>query len=190
LCFLAPLCLCGDILLFFFVVLSGLASLWRRFFFNSVLLAVGFYLNLITRIFNYLVTPKFISMAGIKAQKMQPGTSLEVDEYISRFPLEAQMRMNDIRKIIRQKAPEAIEHISYAMPGYRLFGKPLVYFAGYKNHIGFYATPQTHTAFADDLKQYKQGKGSVQFPMDRRFPLALIEKIVDYKVQLLSKGKQ
>ena len=63
------------------------------------------------------------------------------------------------------------------MPGYKYLGKPLVYFAGYENHIGFYATPTGHDAFKKALSVYKQGKGSVQFPLSEKLPLDLIKKI-------------
>jgi len=82
-----------------------------------------------------------------------------------------------------QTAPDAVESISYAMPAYKLNGKPLVYFAGYKNHIGFYATPTGHEAFKEELSKYKQGKGSVQFPVDEPMPLDLIRRIVAFRVE-------
>lgn len=110
-------------------------------------------------------------------------TFKSVDEYIQAFPSEVQMILNKIRNIIISKAPEAIESISYGMPAYKTNGKPLVYFAGYKKHIGFYATPTGHSEFANELSKYKQGKGSVQFPIDQSIPYDLIERIIDFRVQ-------
>jgi uncharacterized protein YdhG (YjbR/CyaY superfamily) len=69
------------------------------------------------------------------------------------------------------------------MPAYKLNGKPLVYFAAYKKHIGFYATPSGHEKFAQELSKYKQGKGSVQFPTAQPVPLDLIKRIVEFRVQ-------
>ncbi|MBW4362096.1 iron chaperone [Flavobacterium taihuense] len=106
-----------------------------------------------------------------------------VDEYISTFPKEIQSLLENVRATIKNKAPEAIESISYGMPTYKTNGKPLVYFAGYKNHIGFYATPTGHTEFANELSNYKQGKGSVQFPVDHPIPYWLIEQIVVFRVK-------
>lgn len=77
----------------------------------------------------------------------------------------------------------ATEEIVYGMPGYKTNGKPLVYFAGYKNHIGFYATPSGHEAFQKELSKYKQGKGSVQFPLNQTIPFDLIEQIVRFRVE-------
>ncbi len=109
--------------------------------------------------------------------------SQTVDEYIKQFPEGIQERLKQIRSVIKQIAFNAEESISYAIPAYKLNGKPLIYFAGYKNHIGFYATPSGHSQFAKELSQYKQGKGSVQFPADKPLPLDLIEKMVRFKVR-------
>lgn len=103
------------------------------------------------------------------------------DDYINSFPPEVQVRLNQIRNIILTLAPTAIESMSYGMPAYKLNGKPLVYFAGYKNHIGFYATPSGHEAFANELSKYKQGKGSVQFPLNQPLPIGLIERMIVFK---------
>lgn len=107
---------------------------------------------------------------------------ISVDDYIRTFPEETQIILDKIRTIIRKIAPEAIESISYGMPGYKTNGKPLVYFAGYEKHIGFYATPSGHSEFADLLANYKQGKGSVQFPLDKPIPFDLIGKIVEFRL--------
>ena len=105
----------------------------------------------------------------------------EVEIYIKSFPEEVQEKLLEIRKIIFSAAPEAKEKISYGMPGFFLNSKPLVYFAAYKNHIGFYATPNGHEKFAKELSVYKQGKGSVQFPLNKEIPLDLIRRIVEFR---------
>jgi uncharacterized protein YdhG (YjbR/CyaY superfamily) len=105
-----------------------------------------------------------------------------VDQYIKSFPKAVKIRLETVRSIIRSKAPDADESISYGMPAYKSFGKPLVYFAAFKTHIGFYATPTGHDAFKEDLKIYKQGKGSVQFPLDEPFPEDLITRMVAFRV--------
>jgi len=105
-----------------------------------------------------------------------------IDDYISMFPDETQLLLNKFRSIILKKAPDATESISYGMPGYKTHGKPLVYFAGYKNHIGLYATPSGHAEFAEALSKFKSGKGSVQFPIDQPIPFDLIERIIEFRV--------
>lgn len=104
------------------------------------------------------------------------------DEYISSFPKEIQILLQEVRKTIKNEASNADESIIYGMPAYKLNGKALVYFAGYKNHIGFYATPTGHSEFTKELVKYKQGKGSVQFPINEPMPLDLITKIVKFRV--------
>lgn len=106
-----------------------------------------------------------------------------INDYIKSFPKDVCQRLEQIRTIIKYAAPDAEESLSYAMPAYKLNGKPLVYFAAFKNHIGFYATPSGHSEFAKELSKYKQGKGSVQFPLDKPLPLGLITKIVKFRVK-------
>jgi uncharacterized protein YdhG (YjbR/CyaY superfamily) len=106
-----------------------------------------------------------------------------VSEYIKSFPKTTQVILNQLRTVIKETAPKAEELIGYGMPAYKLNKKPLVYFAGYANHIGFYATPNGHAKFAKELSIYKQGKGSVQFPIDEPMPLGLIKKIVAFRVK-------
>lgn len=107
--------------------------------------------------------------------------SPEISKYFANFPEEIQEKMQKIRNVILEEAPEATEKIGYGMPGYYLNGKPLVYFAGYKKHIGFYATPTGHEAFKEELSKFKQGKGSVQFPLKDEIPYELIRKIVKFR---------
>lgn len=105
-----------------------------------------------------------------------------VEDYIKTFPKEIQITLEKLRKLILKNAPDAVENISYGMPAYKTHKKPLVYFAAFKNHIGFYATPTGHTEFAEQLSKYKQGKGSVQFPLDA-VPFELVEKIIQFRVK-------
>ena len=107
----------------------------------------------------------------------------EVEKYINSLPIEVQKIAQKIRAIIKNAAPDCIESISYGMPAYKTFGKPLVYFAVYKNHIGLYATPSGHIQFSTALSKYKQGKGSVQFPLDAPIPYELIEQIVAFRIK-------
>jgi uncharacterized protein YdhG (YjbR/CyaY superfamily) len=104
-----------------------------------------------------------------------------IDEYISNQTLEVQPLLEQIRKTIQKAAPEAEEVISYQMPAYKQHGI-LVYFAAFKNHIGFYATPNGHAQFKEALSTYKQGKGSVQFPLNKPIPFDIITKIVKFRV--------
>lgn len=104
-----------------------------------------------------------------------------VDDYISDFPDKIREILGAFRREILTAAPDAFEHFSYGMPAYKLCGKPLVYFAAYRRHIGFYALPSGHSAFRDELLAYKKGKGSVQFPIDEPMPFELIRRMVQFR---------
>jgi len=105
-----------------------------------------------------------------------------VDQYIAAFPADVKKRMQQLRKTIKAGAPKADELISYQMPGYKYFGM-LVYFAGYKNHIGFYPGAGGVLEFYKELSSFKSAKGSVQFPHDRPIPYDIISKIVKFRVK-------
>ena len=105
-----------------------------------------------------------------------------VDQYIAAFPADIKKRMQQLRKTIRAAAPKADEVISYQMPGYKYFGM-LVYFAAYKNHIGFYPGAGGVLEFYKKLSSFKSAKGSVQFPHDRPIPYDVISKIVKFRVK-------
>lgn len=106
-----------------------------------------------------------------------------MDEYIKTFPKDVQDILEKMRRAIRKAAPEAVEAISYRMPTFKLNGKNLVHFAAFKNHVGFYPIPSGIEAFKKELSPYKQGKGSVQFPIDKPIPYDLVKKIVIFRVK-------
>lgn len=106
----------------------------------------------------------------------------DIDSYIATFPANVQEQLEQVRTAIQSSAPKAEEVISYNMPAFKYHGI-LVYFAGYKQHIGFYPTASGIAAFKDELSNYKNAKGSVQFPLDKPIPLALIKKMVKYRVK-------
>lgn len=105
-----------------------------------------------------------------------------IDSYIAGFPQETQKLLQQVRSIISKAAPEAEETINYGIPTFILKGN-LVHFAGYKNHIGFYPASSGIETFKKELAVYKGAKGSVQFPIDKPMPLALITKIVKFRVK-------
>jgi uncharacterized protein YdhG (YjbR/CyaY superfamily) len=108
-------------------------------------------------------------------------TIQDVDAYIAQFPAEIQERLQTVRETIRKNAPEASEKISYAMPAFYLNGD-LVYYAAFKNHIGFFPTGAGIDAFKDRFCEYAFSKGGVRFPHKSPLPLELIGEIVRYRV--------
>lgn len=112
------------------------------------------------------------------------------EEYIAAFPVETQKRMEQIRATVKKAAPQAEEVISYGMPSFRLNGR-LLYFAAFKNHIGFYPMATGVEAFRTLLSDYKWAKGSIQFPLSKPVPTDLITNIVKFRVmENLAKAKK
>jgi uncharacterized protein YdhG (YjbR/CyaY superfamily) len=114
--------------------------------------------------------------------KYDPEVPQTIDEYIAGFPQDVQEILQKIRMTIREAAPEAKETISYQMPTFKFYGN-LVHFAAFQHHIGFYPIPTGIDAFKNELSQYKGGKGSVQFPLDKPIPYDLISRIVKFRVK-------
>lgn len=113
----------------------------------------------------------------------------DIDAYIATFPSNVQESLQQIRTLIREVAPDAVEAMKYRIPTFVL-GRNLVHFAAYENHIGFYPTPSAITAFASDFKDYVHAKGSVQFPLSRPIPFGLIRRMVEYRVREVRAKKQ
>ena len=108
---------------------------------------------------------------------------------MAQFKGEALDRLNRLRALTKNVVPEAVESYSYGLIGFKYKGKPLVYYGAFAHHIGFYATPNGHEAFADEFAKYKQGKGSVQLPLDQALPFDLVEKVVKYRVENIEESR-
>lgn len=105
-----------------------------------------------------------------------------VDAYISSYPNDVQLLLQRMRATIAKAAPKAKEGISYGIPSFRLH-RILVWFAAFKNHIGFYPGVSGIATFKKELSVYKHAKGSVQFPFDKPLPLALVGRIVRFRAK-------
>jgi uncharacterized protein YdhG (YjbR/CyaY superfamily) len=105
-----------------------------------------------------------------------------VDSYIAAFPKDMQALLKKVRRTIRAAAPKSTEVISYRIPAYRQHGM-LVYFAGFKNHIGLYPPVRGNAALEKAVAKYAGPKGNLKFPNDQPLPLALIGRIVRYKAK-------
>lgn len=109
-------------------------------------------------------------------------TPQSVDEYVASCPKDVQPILEQLRATVREAAPQAEETISYRMPAYKQNGI-LVYFAAFKDHIGFFPTADGVEAFKNKLSAYKTSKGTLKFPLDRPMPLELVKEIVRYRVK-------
>jgi len=112
---------------------------------------------------------------------MKPTGFKTIDQYIATFPTNIQAILQQIRQAIHEAAPDAEETISYQMPAFKQNGV-LVYFAAFKDHIGFFPTGSGVEAFKDKISGYTTGKGTLQFPLDKPVPLDLIKEIVRFRV--------
>ncbi|AEV30107.1 hypothetical protein SpiGrapes_2332 [Sphaerochaeta pleomorpha str. Grapes] len=104
-----------------------------------------------------------------------------VDAYISTFPPAVQLLLLQLRAIIHEEAPDVVETISWGMPTFKYKGT-LVFFAGFKKHIGFYPLPSGIEAFAHELAGYHTSKGTIQFPLGAKLPEDLIRKLLRYRI--------
>ena len=105
-----------------------------------------------------------------------------IDEYISMYPDNIQAILKKLRQIVREAAPKAEETISYQIPTFKLNGN-LVHFAAFKDHISFFPTSSGRIAFKKELSKYKGGRGTIQFPLDKPIPYALVKRIVKFRVK-------
>lgn len=118
---------------------------------------------------------------------MQMREVKDVEEYLALFSGDVLKRLRVIRMLIKKNAPKADEMIRYGMPAYKINGKPVVYFAAMKKHIGFYPTPSAVSAFKKRLKGYECSKGAIQLPLDTPLPVSLITAIIRFKAREVSK---
>ena len=105
-----------------------------------------------------------------------------IEEYVSTFPNDVQIKLQQIREAVSRVVPNADEVISYQMPAFKLH-RILVHFAGYKNHIGFYPGAKAIEVFRKELSEFNTSKGAIQFPLDKAIPLALIKKITKFRME-------
>ena len=114
---------------------------------------------------------------------MKTKTAKDMDEYIAGFPPDVQKLLQKIRSTIRKAAPKAEEAIKYQIPAFVLNNGNLIFFAGFKSHIGIYPAPREAAEFKKELATYKGNKGTLQLPLDKPVPVDLITRITKYLVK-------
>ena len=114
----------------------------------------------------------------------------DVDEYLATMPEEARAALQELRKLIQAAAPDAKEAFVYGVPGFKLGGRPLAAYAGFKHHCGFYPmSPAVLGAHAEDLKHYDTSEGTIRFQPEEPLPSALVTKLVKARAAELQAGK-
>jgi uncharacterized protein YdhG (YjbR/CyaY superfamily) len=111
-----------------------------------------------------------------------PSKPKTVPEYIAAAPKEARSKLREMRKVVRADAPGAVENLKWSSPAYS-YQRILVMFAAFKHHLGFFPTPSAIRAFKQELSKYKTSAATIQFPYDQPLPLALIRRIIAFRVK-------
>lgn len=105
-----------------------------------------------------------------------------VSEYIASAPKDSRTKLREMRKLVKAATPGSVEGIKWGMPAYS-YKRILVIFGGFQHHIGLYPTTSAMQSFLKSLRGYATSKGSIQFPLDKPLPKALIKKIIAMRVK-------
>ncbi len=106
-----------------------------------------------------------------------------VDDYIALANNNVKAHLVQLRTVILETVPDAEERISWEMPGYKLYGRVLIYFAGFTKHVSLFPGPEAIEVFKEELSGYKTNKGTIRFPLDQEIPANLVKKIVEYRAK-------
>lgn len=132
----------------------------------------------------YHTPGNFTDSTTIYYTKLMPAHRFtSIDEYIQTFPTKIQAILTKVRKTIHSTIPTATETISYQIPTFKLNGRYLIYFAGWKDHISVYPIPNGPPEFEEEISQFKAGKGTLRFALDKPIPYELIKKIVKLRIE-------
>ena len=114
----------------------------------------------------------------------------DIEEYLASLPEEARAALQTLRTVIQATAPDAEEAFVYGVPGFKLGGRPLAAYAGFKHHCGFYPmSPAVICAHAEDLKHYDTSEGTIRFQPEDPLPSALVTRMVKARMAELQEGK-
>jgi len=109
-----------------------------------------------------------------------------VDEYLAAQPQDVQKVLKRVRTILRGALPKAVEGISYQIPTYKIDGRAVIYFAGWKAHFSLYPLGELVTeTLAKELAAYEVSKGTVRFPLAGPIPTHLIQRIAKLRAETM-----
>lgn len=122
---------------------------------------------------------------------MKTSIATSVDEYIAAQPEGLRPKLEQVRAAIRKAVPDAVEGIGYRMPGYKLHGKPMLYFAGFKEHYSLFAASGTFfAALEEELRGYELRKGTIHFRLDKPVPVKLIGRIAKLRAEGIAAARK
>ena len=112
-----------------------------------------------------------------------------IDDYLEKQPASARAALQSVRAAIHKAVPEAVEVISYQMPAFRLQGRVMIFFAGWKEHFSIYpATDGLAEAFRKELAGREISKGTIRFPLDEPVPVKLIQRLAKYRAKVTTEA--
>lgn len=115
----------------------------------------------------------------------------DVPAYIAGFPAPVRAVLTRVRSILRKAVPAAEELISYQIPAYKLHGRPVLYFAAWKEHYSLYpSNARLAAAFKDELARYELAKGTIRFPLSEPVPAKLIERLAKFRAKEVAEGEK
>ncbi len=106
-----------------------------------------------------------------------------IDEYIGSQPISVRPVLEQVRDVIRKALPGAVETISYQLPAFKIDGRLVIWFAGWKKHYALYPGARAPEVFAKELEPYELSKGTVRFPLDKPVPVKLITRLAKFRAQ-------
>ncbi|HET7169650.1 MAG TPA: DUF1801 domain-containing protein [Candidatus Limnocylindrales bacterium] len=123
------------------------------------------------------------------AVKDGPEATAHIDAYLASLPADQARLLGALRRIIATTAPDALEAISYGAPAFRYRGRPLVGYAGYRDHASLFPMgPEVLDALADEVADFRTAKGTLQFTAERPLPDTLVAEIVRRRMTIIDGG--
>ena len=114
-----------------------------------------------------------------KTTAKAPNMKVRVDAYIAKQAPAVQKRLREMRRAIRAAVPRAVEHFSYGMPGFRMYDRPVAWYAAFRTHTSLFPmTANVRKKYETALRGYKVSTGTVQFPLSEKLPVTLVKKLV------------
>jgi uncharacterized protein YdhG (YjbR/CyaY superfamily) len=113
-----------------------------------------------------------------------------IDNYLNSLSIENKKALQYIRDLIHGLVPEAEEAFSYDMPAFTYEGKPLIYFAAFKDHLSVFPTSFPIEELKGDLSAYTVSKGTIQFTLDNPLSDTIIKKLLSTRISEIKKGDQ